>query len=148
MKKALVPLLVIMTIFLIACKPGLEEQFRNPPNEYKPMPFWHINGEMTTEGIWQQMRDAKELAGFTGVSELYPEHTMKRLDKLEKEVRGPVTYTDSIPEGRLMAAVAMNMATLERTELSGIIEENVYRSQGYRNSNNHQERSIIHCNNH
>ena len=32
------------------------------------MPFWHINGELTTEGIRKQITDAKELAGFSGVS--------------------------------------------------------------------------------
>jgi len=37
------------------------------PRKYKPMPFWHINGELTTEGIRQQMKDANEV-GFTGVS--------------------------------------------------------------------------------
>lgn len=148
------------------------------------MPFWHINGEMTTEGIWKQMTDAKELAGFTGVSvlplspregkspgtlpkfltedyfdrfqdvlsaaesldmqvilyddndfpsgmaggkigEIFPEHTMKRLDNIEKEVEGPDTFIDSVPEGKLMAAVAMNMGTLERYEISDFVQNDV-----------------------
>ena len=56
-------------LFLImSCEVPLEEDFRHPPDEFKPMPFWHINGELTTEGIRQQMKDARELAGFTGVS--------------------------------------------------------------------------------
>ena len=55
-------------ILLLGCHSTLEEQFQNPPDAFKPMPFWHINGELTTEGIRQQMKDAKELAGFSGVS--------------------------------------------------------------------------------
>ena len=184
MKKSFVLKLLLTAMFFTSCNPGLEEQFMNPPDEYKPMPFWHINGEMTTEGIWQQMRDARELAGFTGVSllplsprkgksqgtlpkflteeyfdrfqdvldaaealkmqvilyddndfpsgmaggklgEQFPEHTMKRLDKLEKEVRGPAVFTDSIQEARLMAAVAMNITTLERIDLGSFIQEGV-----------------------
>lgn len=153
-------------ILMIGCDSPLEENFRHPPDAFKPMPFWHINGELTTEGIRQQMKDAKERAGFTGVSllplaskgkrvgtspkflsetyferfqdmldvaeeldmeiilyddndfpsgmaggkmeELYPEHTMKRLDKLEFSVTGPKVFTDSIPGIQLMAAVAIN----------------------------------------
>ena len=66
-------------------------------------------------------------SGMAGrkLGELYPEHTMKRLDKLEKEVRGPAVFTDSIPEGRLMAAVAMNKETQERIEISGFIQEKI-----------------------
>jgi hypothetical protein len=44
-----------------------KEAFKNPPRQYKPMPFWHINDSMTTEGIRQQMKDANDV-GFTGVS--------------------------------------------------------------------------------
>jgi hypothetical protein len=156
--------------------------FKNPPNEFKPMPFWHINGELTTEGIRQQMKDAKELAGFSGVSvlplaprkngksgtlpkfltddyldrfqdvldaaeelnmqvilyddndfptgmaggklgELFPEHTMKRLDKIELEVQGPLAYSDTVPSGKLMAVVAMNTRSLERLELSDFVKD-------------------------
>ena len=148
------------------------------------MPFWHINGEMTTEGIWKQMKDARDLAGFTGVSvlplsprkgkspgtlpkfmteayfdrfqdvldaaeklgmqvilyddndfpggmaggkigELFPDHTMKRLDKIEQEVRGPSMFIDSVPGGTLQAVVAMNMGTLDRIELSSSVQNNV-----------------------
>lgn len=162
----------------------LEANFKNPPNEYKPMPFWHINGELTTEGIRKQMKDAKELGGFSGVSllplaeksadrpgttpeflsndyfdryqdmldvaeeldmeiilyddndfpsgmaggklgELFPEHTMKRLDKVEKEISGPVIFTDSINAIKLMAAVAMNTETLERIEISDFVDNGV-----------------------
>jgi len=168
--------LICLCCFLVAsCSgpspdPFSEECFKIPPDEYKPMPFWHINGEMTTEGIWKQMKDARDLAGFTGVSvlplsprkgkspgtlpkfmteayfdrfqdvldaaeklgmqvilyddndfpsgmaggkvgELFSDHTMKRLDKIEQEVRGPSMFIDSVPGGTLQAVVAMNMGT-------------------------------------
>jgi hypothetical protein len=48
----------------------LADSFKNPPDELRPMPLWFINGELTSDGIRQQMRDAKEKAGFTGVSPL------------------------------------------------------------------------------
>ncbi|MCF8362669.1 MAG: hypothetical protein K9G70_08620 [Prolixibacteraceae bacterium] len=144
------------------------------------MPFWHINGEMTTETIWEQMRDAKS-AGFTGVSvlplaekkngrpgttpkfltekymqryqdvldaaealemevilyddndfptgmaggklgELFPKHTMKRLDKIEFEINGPTVFSETIPEVKIMAVVAMNQKN-ERIDLSGKIRD-------------------------
>ncbi len=173
----------LMVIVAGCGTPKLEQQFKNPPNEFKPMPFWHINGELTTEGIRQQMKDAKELAGFTGVSllplagsnnrpgtspeylsetyfqryqdmltvadeldmkvimyddndfpsgmaggkmeELYPDHTMKRLDIIERELIGPAVFTDSIPGIQLMAAVAMNTESLERIEISSFVKDGV-----------------------
>ena len=170
---------------LIGCNStnsDLKDRFKNPPDEYKPMPFWHINGEMTKEGIRQQMKDARELGGFSGISvlplapkkngkpgttpkflseeylmrfqdvldtaeelgmqvvlyddndfpsgmaggkigELFPQHTMKRLDKVEKELEGPKQFTDMVPEGKLLSAVAMNIESLERIDLSSFIKE-------------------------
>ncbi|KPM30499.1 Hypothetical protein I595_3320 [Croceitalea dokdonensis DOKDO 023] len=161
----------------------LIEDFKNPPKAYKPMPFWHINGELTTNGIRQQMKDAKELGGFSGISvlplapkkngrpgttpkflspeylqrfqdvldtaeeldmevilyddndfpsgmaggqlgELYPEHTMKRLDNVESTVQGPAVLKEKLPDGELLAAVAMNPKTLERLDLSEYIKYN------------------------
>lgn len=155
--------------------------FKDPPEEYKPMPFWHINGHLTREGIRQQMIDAKELGGFSGISvlplapkkngrpgttpkflspeylerfqdvlndaeeldmkvilyddndfpsgmaggqlgELYPEHTMKRLDKIEKVVEGPSIFQDSAPDGKILSIVAMNSSTSERIELSEFLK--------------------------
>ncbi|NND06408.1 MAG: hypothetical protein HKN87_08505 [Saprospiraceae bacterium] len=167
-----------------ACRPLLEKQFKSPPDRYKPMPFWHINGELTTEGIRQQMRDARE-AGFSGVSLLplatrgkrvgtspaflseayfdrfqdmldvarelemeiilyddndfpsgmaggklqdqFPDHTMKRLDKIEKIVTGRASFIDTIRAVKLMAAVAMNLETLERIEISDFLQDSVIR---------------------
>ncbi len=160
----------------------LEQNFKDPPYQYKPMPFWHINGELTTEGIRQQMHDAHD-AGFAGVSllplatwknkigtsppflseeyfdrfqdmldvaeeldmdiilyddndfptgmaggrlgEMFPEHTMKRLDKAEKDATGPTIFTDTIKAVKLMAAVAMNTETKERIEISSNVKDNM-----------------------
>ncbi len=157
----------------------LKKRFVNPPNQFKPMPFWHINGELTKDGIRRQLKDARDLAGFTGVSllplasngkkkgtspkflteeyfqryqdlidaaqELHMEvilyddndfpsgmaggrmekhhsaYTMKRLDLIEKEIKGPQLFSDTIPGIQLMSAVAMNTSTLERVELSGYV---------------------------
>jgi len=166
----------IVLVALISCNTILEKDFKNPPDEFKPMPFWHINGELTTEGIREQMKDAKA-AGFSGVSllplankdethpgttpkflseayferyqdlldvageldmeiilyddndfpsgmaggkmeEKYPDHTMKRLDKIEHRVKGPSIFTDSVPGLQLMAAVAINQQTKQRVEIS------------------------------
>jgi len=174
---------VFLLLLLPSCSNKLEQQFKNPPNQYKPMPFWHINGELTTEEIRRQMKDAHEV-GFSGVSllplaekspsrpgttpkflseeyfarfqdvldvakeldmevilyddndfptgmaggklgELFPEHTMKRLDKLETEITGPATFSDSIKAIKLMAAVAMNTETSERIEISDYVKNGV-----------------------
>lgn len=68
--KTMKPFLFACTILiptLFSCTSNLEKDFKNPPDEFRPMPFWHINGELTTEGIREQMEDARE-AGFSGVS--------------------------------------------------------------------------------
>ena len=176
-------LIVTLTLFVIGCKANLEQQFKNPPREYGPMPLWFINGSMTTEGIQRQMKDAHDV-GFTGVGllpmaeksptrpgttpkflsadyldlyqyvldvakeldmevilyddndypsgmaggklgELYPEHTMKRLDIVETEITGPGTFSDSINAVKLMAAVAMNTETKERIEISDFVKDGV-----------------------
>ena len=147
------------------------------------MPFWHINGELTTEGIRQQVSDAND-AGFTGITllplaeksptrpgtspkflsddyfarfqdmidvaeeldmeiilyddndfptgmaggklgELFPEHTMKRLDKIEHKITGPAIFADSIKAVKLMAAVAMNEQTREQIEISDFVENDI-----------------------
>jgi len=162
---------------------SVKENFKTPPNQYKPMPFWHINDSMTTEGIRRQMEDANDV-GFTGVTllplaerspskpgttpkylspdyfarfqdvldvaekldmevilyddndypsgmaggklgELYPQHTLKRLDIIETEITGPGTFSDSIKAVKLMAAVAMNVETLERIEISDFVENGI-----------------------
>ena len=56
-----------LLLILTACSNQVEKQFKNPPNHYKPMPFWHINGELTTEEIRRQVTDAHD-AGFSGIT--------------------------------------------------------------------------------
>jgi hypothetical protein len=175
--------ILVLLFVLHACNNKLEEQFQNPPNQYKPMPFWHINGELTTEEIRRQVKDAHD-AGFSGITllplaeksltrpgttpkflsddyfdrfqdmidvaeelgmeiilyddndfptgmaggklgELFPEHTMKRLDKIEKEITGPAIFSDSVKAIKLMAAVALNTKTLQRIEISNFVENDV-----------------------
>ncbi len=181
-------LCLINILFLSSCisetrilDKNLIEDFKNPPGEFKPMPFWHINGELKTAGIKKQMTDAKEQAGFSGISvlplapkengrpgttpkflshkyleryqdvlntaedldmqvilyddndfpsgmaggkigELFPQHTMKRLDKVEKLIVGNTNFKHNIPDGKLLSVVAMNQETLQRIELSNYIE--------------------------
>jgi len=173
---------LILLFVLVSCSSSLEKQFKNPPHEYGPMPFWHINGELTTEGIRKQVKDAND-AGFKGITllpladyknkvgtspkflsddyfdrfqdvldvaeemdmevilyddndfpsgmaggklgDLFPEHTMKRLDKIETEITGPAIFMDSIKAIKLMAAVAMNTETMERIEISNFVKDGV-----------------------
>ncbi len=49
----------------------------------------------------------------------FPEQTIKRLDKAEEEVTGPVEYEKQMPPGKLMGVVAMNVASLKRVDLTG-----------------------------
>ncbi|HNQ88689.1 MAG TPA: glycosyl hydrolase [Verrucomicrobiota bacterium] len=50
--------------------------------------------------------------------ERYPEALGKRLDLVETHATGPATVNLAVPAGELMAAVAMNVATFERLDLS------------------------------
>ncbi len=63
--------------------------------------------------------------GIGRFEQKYPDQTFKRLDKLEEEVTGPVSYTKNIPAGKLMSIVAMETNTLERIELSDHISKDV-----------------------
>ena len=175
--------------FISACKlqnkdSDLEHNFRNPPDDYKPVPFWHINGELTTGEIRKQLQDAKELANFSGVTvlplsdraenrpgtspqflseayfdryfdilntakelkmqvilyddidfpsgmaggkleALHPEFTRKRIDKVEKTVTGPALFRQPVPEGIMMAVVAMEVDSKERIEISNHINSGI-----------------------
>ena len=42
--------------------------FRKPSNEYRPMPFWHLNGPLNKDTIIRQMYRAKHEARFGGIS--------------------------------------------------------------------------------
>ena len=68
---------VVLTLLiggLLSCNSStdraLREAFQNPPDKHRPMPFWHINGALTTAGIEQQISEAKQLSGYGGVAVL------------------------------------------------------------------------------
>jgi hypothetical protein len=156
--------------------------FNDPPSQYKPMPFWHMNGKLSNEGIDSQMRDVKYKSNFGGVTvlpvsaqagfgngkmfpgmepaylsdeyfgfydrilqdakdlglhviwyddldfpsgsaggrmkKLYPGDTRKVLSKKDTVVKGASSLRMTVPAGKLMAAVAMNIKTKERIDVS------------------------------
>ncbi|MHC4743197.1 MAG: glycosyl hydrolase [Planctomycetota bacterium] len=49
----------------------------------------------------------------------FPDHTIRRLDKHERDVEGPNRFSATIPEGRLMSIVAMETETKKRIDLTG-----------------------------
>lgn len=46
----------------------MHADFIDPPNKYRPQPFWHINGELTKDSIYEQITDAHKKDGFGGVA--------------------------------------------------------------------------------
>jgi len=146
--------------------------FKNPPPTYKPMPFWHLNGNLNENEINRQMTDA-HTAGFGGLTILpvhsttpeylsegyfksyktiletarkkdmniilyddtdfpsgtagglierdFPQFLRKTLVKTEYELANVSFWKCMLPDGKLMAAVAMNMKTLERIDLTRFI---------------------------
>ncbi|MEL7586259.1 MAG: glycosyl hydrolase [Prolixibacteraceae bacterium] len=65
--------LIILLIFCVsACtdQDPLKKPFRDPPNDYRPMPFLHLNGHLTREGIEKTITGAGEVAGFGGIAVL------------------------------------------------------------------------------
>ncbi len=58
---------LLLTISLQAADPDVTG-FRKPANEYRPMPFWHLNGPLNRDTIIRQMTRAKQEAGFGGIS--------------------------------------------------------------------------------
>ena len=62
--------LLIFCVCACMAQDPLKEQFRNPPNSYRPMPFLHLNGHLTREGIEKTITEAGEFDGFGGVSVL------------------------------------------------------------------------------
>jgi len=64
-------------------------------------------------------------SGMAGgkLGELFPDQTMKRLDKIEKEITGPSIFSDSLPSGKILSVVAMNTLSFERIELSDLIHD-------------------------
>ncbi|MCC8424534.1 glycosyl hydrolase [Mucilaginibacter sp. UR6-11] len=69
-KSFLLPLLLLL--------PGLKadaqvlaanNDFKNPPVQFRPVPFWHLNGELSTGELNKQVADAIKI-GFGGVTVL------------------------------------------------------------------------------
>ena len=168
----------------------MKANFISPPNKYRPQPFWHINGELTKEGIYEQLTDACKKDGFGGVSVLpltpatmwggngvcpgttpaylsdgyfdryrdilecshqlgtevilyddvdfpsgvmggkmtkeYPQYTQKRLSKQEADIVGPRKIIEKVQvKDAFMGAMAMNMETLERVDLTDNVSDDV-----------------------
>jgi len=53
----------------------------------------------------------------------YPSDTLRRLDKVEEDVTGPVAYSRKLPDGTLMSAVAMNTGSLQIEDLAGNVKD-------------------------
>ena len=47
---------------------GWQQEFANPSNNFRPQPFWHMNGEMSEAKLFQQLQDAYLKDGFGGVT--------------------------------------------------------------------------------
>lgn len=56
--------------------------------------------------------------GIPRFKQKFPEQTIKRLDKSEEEVTGPIMYEKKVPDGKLMGVVAMNTTSLKRIDLN------------------------------
>ena len=62
--------------------------------------------------------------GTPRFAQKHPEHTIKRLDKHERDLSGPGNCSVEIPtEGRLMSIVAMEMATKKRVDLADMVKD-------------------------
>jgi hypothetical protein len=59
------------------------------------------------------------------LEKIFPNDVRKTIDKYEVIRKGPSTYKAPVPGGKMMAAVAMNVKTLERINLSEFIDANV-----------------------
>ena len=64
---------ILSVLFLLisfaTCKPSDQDLFKDPADKYRPMPFWHINGELTTEGIRQQIRNGNLTWGLSRLND-------------------------------------------------------------------------------
>ena len=57
----------------------------------------------------------------------HPEALSKRLDMLAADVVGPQEFTQAVPQGTLMGAVAMVTATKERLDITSSIKDGILR---------------------
>lgn len=49
---------------------GIEKDFKDPPTALKTVPLWHMNGQLTAEGIGSQLKASRDVSGFSGVAVL------------------------------------------------------------------------------
>jgi hypothetical protein len=61
---------LVSVVKLYGQKVDLKALFKDTPSQYKQMPFWHVNGKLTDEGIDSQMRDVKYKINFGSVTVL------------------------------------------------------------------------------
>jgi hypothetical protein len=65
--RLLTALLLLPTLQSPAQKINVNNDFKNPPAQYRPVPFWHLNGTLTTAEINKQVADAMKM-GFGGLT--------------------------------------------------------------------------------
>src|SRR6186713_526589 len=66
--KIFMALIIVQPALYAQRSPSLGD-FKNSPNQYRPVPFWHLNGTLTKEQINKQVMDAVKI-GFGGVAVL------------------------------------------------------------------------------
>jgi len=57
-----------LTGIVQASDSGLARDFKTPPDQFKSMPLWHLNGTLTSEEIASQLKTAHDKSGFSGVA--------------------------------------------------------------------------------
>ncbi|MBW8014983.1 MAG: hypothetical protein FVQ82_02275 [Planctomycetes bacterium] len=57
------------------------------------------------------------------MKEQFPNDVAHRLDKKEVDVEGPKDWTETIPKGVFMGAVAMNLQTFQRRDISDLVKD-------------------------
>jgi hypothetical protein len=65
--RLLTALLLLPGLQLSAQKTKVNDDFKNLSAQYRPIPFWHLNGNLTTAEINRQVADAMKM-GFGGVT--------------------------------------------------------------------------------
>ena len=68
--KLLMGLLALAGAYGIRSLADVGAEFKDPPSALRPMPFWHLNGTLTTAEIQAQLRATRDLSGFGGVAVL------------------------------------------------------------------------------
>lgn len=73
-----------------------DQDFAAPPAVLRPIPFWHINGMLTTDAIKAQMKDTRDKSGFGGVAVLPVRETLPKYLSDDYFAR----YADILKTGR------------------------------------------------